>query len=452
MSDVKRVVVVGGNAAGLSAASYIKRRRPEIETVVFERSRHVSYAACGLPYYVERLVAAPTELTALSLEALRNERGIDVRINHEVEYVDTRTGSVLVRDLASGRRQEVGWDRLVLSTGASPVRPPVAGVELEGVFVLHTLADGIELERYVEDAAPRRVVIVGGGYVGLEMAEAFGERGLAVTLIQRGERVLGNFDPEFSEKVHEKLTEKGVELVLEAELDRLEGNGRVRAVVAGGRRFEADLVLLATGIRPNAELARRAGIELGPTGAIRVDRRMETSVEGVYACGDCAETYHRVLERNVWIPLGDTANKQGRVAGANIVGERLEFPGVVGTAATKVFDLELARTGLSETQARAEGVEVKSSTVKALTRAHYYPGHKPIWIKLVAEKKTNRLLGAQGAGGEGVPKRVDVLATAIWNGMTVDEVAWLDLAYAPPFSPVWDPVLVAAQVARKKPR
>jgi NADPH-dependent 2,4-dienoyl-CoA reductase/sulfur reductase-like enzyme len=449
MSQRERLAVIGGNAAGLSAASYVKRRKPEIEVVVFEKSPHASYGSCGLPYYIEGLVEDPLELIAQPIGALREKRGLDVRVLHEIIGIDAEKREVRVKNLQASNEFEISYDWLVISTGAFPIIPPFAGDDIKGVFTLRTLEDGIKVGRFIKEESPKRVAIIGGGYIGMEVAEAFSIRGFEVTLIEKLPRVLTNFDAEFAEKVQEKLEEKGVNLVLGSGVKAIEGDGVVKGVITDTVTIETDLVLLGVGIKPEADIARKAGIELGHTGAIKVNDRMETSILGVYACGDCAEAYHRILKRNVWIPLGDTANKQGRIAGANIAGEQILFPGIIGSAATKVFDLELARTGLGEEEAKREGFDVVTTLIESSTRAHYYPGRKAIMIKLVAEKKTGVLIGAQAVGGEGVAKRIDVLATAIWARMTLDDIAWVDLTYVPPVAPVWDPVLVAAQVGMK---
>ncbi len=450
MSQNKRLVVIGGVAAGLSAASRVKRQRPDFEVVVFEKSHYASYGACGLPYYIEGLVNDPMELIAVSIETLRKKRDLDVKIMHEARGIDTERNTVAVKNLSDGEVFEIPYDYLVISTGAYAVKPAFPGAELDGVFFMRTLEDGMELNRFIEKKAPKKVAVIGGGYIGMEMVEAFREKGLEVTVIEKLPRVLSNFDAEVSESVQKKLEEKGVKLILGSGVKSLEGDCCVREIITERETVEADAVLLGVGIKPQTSPAKEAGIEIGQTGAIKVNEKMETNIPSVYACGDCAEAYHRILKRNVWIPLGDTANKQGRIAGANISGEDLAFSGIIGTSATKVFDLEIARTGLGEDEAKEEGFEVMTTLIESHTRAHYYPGRKPIMIKLVAEKGTGRILGAQAVGGEGVAKRIDVFATAIWTGMTLDEIAWLDLTYVPSVAPVWDPVLLAAQVGMKK--
>jgi NADPH-dependent 2,4-dienoyl-CoA reductase/sulfur reductase-like enzyme len=452
MASENRLVVIGGNGAGLSAASYVNRRRPGIETLIFEKSPYASYGSCGLPYYIEGLVKDPMELIAVPIDELRKKRGLDVRISHEVISLDCEKRQVIVVDLINKNEFQIPYRWLVISTGATPIRPHIPGVDLKGVFTLRSLEDGIYLGRFLKENSLRSVVIIGGGYIGMEMAEAFSIQGYEVTVIEKLPRVLPNFDVELSDKVEEKLKEKGINMRLGSELKAIMGNGTVNGVIIDTEEIEADLVLMGVGIKANAAIAKEAGIEIGHTGSIKVNSRMETNIQGVYACGDCAEAYHRILNRNVWIPLGDTANKQGRIAGANIAGEGISFPGIIGSAATKVFEYEVARTGLGEIEAMMEGFEVETNVIEAGTRAHYYPGKKLIKIKLIAEKGSGKLLGAQAIGEEGVSKRIDVLATAIWNGMTLNEIAWLDLTYVPPVAPVWDPILVAAQVGMKRIR
>ncbi len=452
MASENRLVVIGGNGAGLSAASHVHRRMPEVETLIFEKSLYSSYGSCGLPYYIEGLVKDPMELIAVPIDELREKRGLDVRISHEVVSIDSEKRQVTVVDLKNKAESQIPYSWLVISTGASPIRPPIPGIDLKGVFTLRSLEDGIYLGRFLKQNSPRRVIIIGGGYIGMEMAEAFSIQGYDITVIEKLPRVLPNFDVELSEKVEDKLREKGIKLRLGSELKEIRGNGGVNGAITDNEEIEADLVLMGVGIKANAGIAKEAGIEIGHTGAIKVNSRMGTNVRDVYACGDCAEAYHRILDRNVWIPLGDTANKQGRIAGSNIAGEGISFPGIIGTAATKVFEYEVARTGLGEVEATTEGFEVETSIIDAGTRAHYYPGSKTIKIKLIAEKQSGKLLGAQAIGEEGVSKRVDVLATAVWNGMTLDQIAWLDLTYVPPVAPVWDPILVSAQVGMKRVR
>lgn len=446
----ERFVVVGGDAAGMSAAATARRRRrrDDLEIVVFERSAHTSYAACGLPYLVGDVVHDPGALVARTPEAHR-AAGIDVRTRCEVTAIDLDRRRVEVRDLPGERTVTEPFDRLCLAVGARPVRPPIPGIDADGVFGIQHLDDGVALRRAVDETGPRRAVIVGGGYIGIEMAEALVRRGLEVALVEALPAPMPTLDADMGALVADALAEIGVATYLAEPVRTFErdGDGRVAAVVTDRRRLPADLVVLGLGVRPDARLAAAAGIEVGPTGGVVTDERQQTSVPGVYAAGDCVETRHLVSGRPVAVALGTHANKQGRVVGINVTGGQATFPGVLGTAVAKLCGYEVARTGLTEREAGDLGLDVAATAVDDRTRAGYYPGAAPIRVKLVWEAAGGRLLGAQIVGQEGAAKRVDVLAACLWNRMTVDEIVSLDLGYAPPFSPVWDPVLTAARVA-----
>jgi NADPH-dependent 2,4-dienoyl-CoA reductase/sulfur reductase-like enzyme len=440
-----RMVVVGGDAAGMSAATQARKRRPsqELEIVAFERGRHTSYSACGLPYYAADVVKDWRDLVARTPEEFAAQ-DIEVRTRHEVEAVDLEAGRVRVRDLDAGRTREEAWDVLVVATGSEPLRPPIPGIDLPGVYGLSVLQDGIELRRAV-DAGPDRAVIVGGGYIGLEAAEALVRRGIPTALVEAAPQVMNRIDPDMGELVSRAVRDIGVELHLEEKVEAIEGGDRVRAVRTAARTLEADLVVLGLGTQPAVGLAEASGIQLGPSGAIAVNPSMHTPHEGVWAAGDCAESRHLVSGKPVSYHLGTIANKQGRVCGINIGGGYATFPGLLGTAVSKVCEVEVARTGLSEAELGELGLEWERASVDSTTSAGYLPGAAPIRIKVLAERRSGRLLGAQIVGKEGAAKRIDVFATAIWNGMAVDEMVNLDLSYAPPFSPVWDPVLIAVR-------
>jgi len=440
-----RMVVVGGDAAGMSAATQArKRRKPaELEIVAFERGRHVSYSACGLPYYAGDIVKDWRDLVARTPEEFASQ-DIGVRTGHEVDAVDLEARRVRVRDLDAGRVVEEPWDVLVVATGSEPMRPPIDGIDLPGVHGLSVLQDGIKLRRAV-DAGPERAVIVGGGYIGLEAAEALVERGIPTALVEAGPQVMGRIDPDMGELVSQAVRDIGVELHLEEEVEAIEGGDRVRAVRTAARTLDADLVVLGLGTRPAVGLAESSGIELGQSGAIAVNPRMQTRHDGVWAAGDCAEARHLVSGQPVSYHLGTIANKQGRVCGINIGGGYATFPGVLGTAVTKVCGVEVARTGLSEAELEPLGLRWEQAVVESTTRAGYFPGAEQMKVKVLAERRSGRLLGAQIVGREGSAKRIDVFATALWNQMTVAEMVNMDLSYAPPFSPVWDPVLIGAR-------
>ena len=447
----ERLVVVGGDAAGMSAASQARRRREvdDLEIVAFERGRAASYSACGIPYWIGDAVGSEEQLVSRT-PAQHRANDIDLRMRTEVVAIDLEARRVTARDLETGRELQEPFDSLVYATGSVPMRPPVPGIDAPGVYGVQTLDDGAALRAELRRDGVERVVVVGGGYIGLELAEACSVRGMTVTVVDRSPTPVGTFDPDIGRYIADAVRGMGIELVLSDGVAAVETgpDGRARAVVtASGRELPADVVVLGLGVRPNVELAREAGIPLGARGGITVDTRMRTLADDVWAAGDCVESVHRLSGQRVVVALGTHANKQGRVAGINLGGGYATFPGVIGTAVTKVCDLEVARTGLSEAEAESAGFCYVTAKVDSTTRAGYFPGAQPIRVKMIAEERSGRLLGAQIVGREGAAKRIDVLATAIWNEMHVDEVLSLDLSYAPPFAPVWDPVLIAARKA-----
>jgi len=446
-----RLIVIGGDAAGMSAAAKVRRENPDREIVVFERSPHTSYSACGIPYFIGGVVEDVEQLIARSPETFRSKYRIEVRTGQEVVEIDPSAARMRFDDRSGGAGNWEGYDQLLIATGASPYCPQVPGADAEGIFGLSTLQSGIRLKQALVDHRPRHVVIVGGGYIGLEMAEAFIRLGLEVSLVQRGPQVMGSLDPDMGAQISDALRELGVALYLEESLTGFETSaGKVRGVVTSERTLPADLVVLGMGTRPNSSLADAAGITLGAKGAIVVNPRQQTNLDQIWAAGDCAESFHLVSRRPVHIALGTIANKQGTVAGTNLAGGYATFPGVVGTAVSKICDLEVARTGLQEKEIRRLGLQGISATITSKTRAGYYPGAGPITVKLWAEKGSGRLLGGQIVGIEGAAKRIDVLATALHAGMTVKQIVDLDLSYAPPYSPVWDPVQTAARQVVKE--
>ncbi|NEK56425.1 FAD-dependent oxidoreductase [Geodermatophilus sabuli] len=445
----KRVVVVGGDAAGASAASQARKRQRDLDVVVFERGRATSYSACGIPYWISGAVESEAALVARTPEQHR-AAGLDVRMRTEVVGIDLDRRVVHWRDLEDGGSGVEPFDELVYATGSVPMRPPVPGIDAAGVYGVQVLDDGVALRAELDAGHVRRVVVVGGGYIGLEIAEACRVRGLTVTVVDRSATPIGTFDPDIGEFVTEAVRREGIELVLSDPVAAIDvgADGRARAVVtASGRELPADLVVLGLGVRPAVRLAEEAGIPLGISGGVAVDARMRTHAEGVWAAGDCVESRHRLSGQRVVVALGTHANKQGRVAGINIGGGYATFPGVIGTAITKICDVEAARTGLSEAEAEAAGFSFVTAVVDSTTKAGYFPGAQPIRVKMIAERRNGRLLGAQIVGREASAKRIDALAICIWNEMGVDEILSLDLSYAPPFSPVWDPVLIAARKA-----
>jgi NADPH-dependent 2,4-dienoyl-CoA reductase/sulfur reductase-like enzyme len=439
MSD--RLVVIGGDAAGMSAAMQVRRRQPDREIVVLEKGRWTSYSACGIPYLVGGSVGDIDDLVARRPETFRDQYEIDVRLRHEARAIDLDAREVEAWDAAGERSVRIGFDTLHVATGARPVRPHLPGIDRPMVHGVQTLDDAARLEAEVRERDGHAIVVVGGGYIGLEMAEAFVQRGLDVTLVEAAAQLMPSLDADVAAPLVGALAGLGIDVRLETPLESVEEE----AVVAGGERIPADVVVLGLGVVPNADLAAEAGLAVGVKGAVRVDRRQRTSADGVWAAGDCCESHHLVAGVPVHIALGTVANKQGRVAGINIAGGYAAFPGALGTAVTRVCSVEIGRTGLSLGECERYGFAAVEASVEGETRAGYLPERKRITVKALAEVGTGRMLGAQIVGEEGTAKRIDVLATAIQAGMTADEVVELDLGYAPPFGPVWDPVHLVAR-------
>ncbi len=444
-------MIVGGDAAGMSAASQARRMKgpEELEIVAFERGHFSSFSACGIPYWVGGDVAERDQLIARSPEEHR-ERGIDLRMRTEVTELDVAGGRVRSRDLESGAEEWTSYDKLVIATGARPIRPPLPGVDAPGVHGVQTLDDGQTLIDTLARTQGRRAVVVGAGYIGVEMAEALIKRGYEVTVVNRSREPMATLDPDMGRLVHEAMEGLGITMVNDAEVTKiLTGeDGRVRAVATEDAEYPADVVVLGIGVRPETALAKAAGLPLGDYGGLLTDQAMRVrGYENVWAGGDCAEVLDLVSGRRRHIALGTHANKHGQVIGANVGGGYATFPGVVGTAVSKVCDLEIARTGLREKDARRAGLQFETVTIESTSRAGYYPDAAPMKVKMLAERRTGRLLGVQIVGREGAGKRVDIAAVALTARMTVEQMTTLDLGYAPPFSPVWDPVLVAARKA-----
>jgi len=444
--EKRKLVVIGGDAAGMSAASKVRRTHKAWEIVVFERGRYTSYAACGMPYYIAGKVESADDLIARKPEEFREKQNIDVRTLHEVMEIDPGKKRVRVRNLEKETEFWERYDDLLIATGASPVRPDVAGIDADGIFGLSTLQSGLTVFDYMRDHRLKKAVIVGGGYIGIEMAEALLERKMKVSLLDMASEVMSTMDPDMGRLISVYMREIGVDLYLNEKLDHFESKmGKVSGIVTDKRTLEADLVILGIGTKPNTTLALKAGIVLGAKGAIRINKKMETNVANIWAAGDCAESFHLVSERQVHIALGTVASKHGLIAGENISGGNEEFPGVVGTAITKIMDLEISRTGLNEKELKDFDIPYKTSTILSSTLPGYYPGAGEINVKLLVERVSGRLLGGQIVGKQGAAKRIDTLATALTARMTVRDLAFLDLSYAPPFSPVWDPLQIAAR-------
>ncbi|MFE2276804.1 FAD-dependent oxidoreductase [Streptomyces sp. NPDC059454] len=458
MSDARgareRLVVIGGDAAGMSAASQARRLKgpDELEIVAFERGHFTSFSACGIPYWVGGDVPERDRLIARTAEEHR-ARDIDLRLRTEVTELDLDRGRVRARDVDSGAESWTSYDKLVIATGARPIRPELPGMDAPGVHGVQTLDDGQALLDTLSRTRGRRAVVVGAGYIGVEMAEAMLNRGYEVTVVNRGEEPMATLDPDMGRLVRRAMEGMGITMVNDAEVTGLRtgDDGGVRAVATEDAEYPADVVVLGIGVRPETTLARAAGLPLGEHGGLLTDRSMRVrGHENIWAGGDCVEVLDLVSGQQRHIPLGTHANKHGQIIGAGAGGGYATFPGVVGTAVSKVCDLEIARTGLREKDAHRVGLRFESVTIESTSRAGYYPNASPMTVKMLAELRTGRLLGVQIVGREGAGKRVDIAAVALTAGMTVDRMTTLDLGYAPPFSPVWDPILVAARKAAAK--
>ena len=445
-----RLVVIGGVAAGTKAAARARRVDPEAEITIYQEEPEISISECGLPYFLSGVVDERENLVARTPEEFA-EKDVEVLVRRRVEEIDHENRRLTVSNLASGERFEDDYDRLIIATGAQAVVPPIPGADLDGIFKLRFLTDADGVLRYIEKQAPKKAVVVGGGYIGLEVAENLCSMGLQVSIVEAADQVAIAYGKEVADRVCAHLTENGVTLYAGDEVEKFTGDGRVGGVKFGEEELEADLVILGVGIKPHVSLAEKAGIEIGPTGAIRVDEHLKTSLPDVWAAGDCVETTNVASGEPTWVPLGDTANQMGRVAGTNAAaGEgALQFPGVLGTGIFKVFDLGVGKTGLSEKEAEDAGFEVLSAGIESPDRAGYYPGVDKAFLKLILDKKSGRLLGAESVGS-GTDKLIDVCATAIWGKLRVEDLVNLDLAYAPPFGPTLSPVIQVATVLSGK--
>ena len=440
-----KVVIVGGVAGGATAAARIRRLDEQAEIVVFERSGYVSYANCGLPYYLGGVIRDPEELTLQTPESFRQRFRVEMRVRHEVTALHPERKSVTVRDLESGAVFEESYDKLLLSPGAKPTRPPLPGTGSKRLFTLRTVEDTFRIRDFVERERPRSVVLAGGGFIGMELAENLRELGMAVSIVQRPRQVMNPFDPEMAAFLHAKLREKGVALRLGRTVEGFQDteHGGVRVLLKDEAPLEADMVVLAIGVTPDTALAREAGLALGVKGSILVSDRMETSVPDIYAVGDAVQVRHSVTGQETLLSLAGPANRQGRIAADNICGGDSRYRGSQGSSVLKVFDMTAAVTGVKEEAAKKAGIACDKVYLSPMSHAGYYPGGQLMTMKVLFEQGTYRLLGAQIVGYEGVDKRIDVLAAAIRGGLTALDLRDLDLAYAPPYSSAKDPVNMA---------
>lgn len=480
----EKLIIIGGVAAGMSAAAKARRTNHDLDIIVYEKSGYISYGACGFPYFIKGEIPTIDDLIARTPEQMAKQ-GITARVYHEVTEINPARQTIRVLNHQTETEFTEHWDKLILAAGASIAKPSIPGIQLPGVFTLRTVEDAVAIRQWLITEKPKSGVIVGAGYIGLEMAEALRAHNIDVTIIDMARQVMPTLDADMAEFVQAELEANDVKICLQqpvrsfvgpaqvedvvrqvahlvyqrASHDRLnDGHSgrisdrlRVREVVTQDHVFPADMVIFGVGSRPNVALAQAAGMRIGVTGAVAVDVEQRTSIPNIWAAGAVAEVFHLPLQTHIYLPLATTANKQGRIAGTNAAGGRVaRFGGVVGTAVVKAFQLTIAHTGITEKMAHTHGLEAESVTVKASSRAHYMPGSEPIHVKLVYEKQSQRVLGAQMIGKDGVAKRIDVVAAALKSAWTLRDIANLDLAYAPPFAPVWDPLLVAANAALKK--
>jgi len=442
-----KLLVIGGVAAGMSAASKLKRINKDADIVVYEKGRFLSYGACGLPYYVSGENDDYTKMIARTKEQFE-EMGMHIFLQHEVVKVVPEKKQVMIKDLVKNKLFIDTYDKLMIATGTVPIVPPFPGVQLKNIHGLKTLEDGIYLKEVADQPNIQDVVIVGGGYIGIEVVEAMLRLGKRVRVIELSDRILRTFDSELTDLAEKELVKHGVELNLGEKVEGFIGSERVEAVQTDKGTYPADLVLLSIGVRPATKFLDGSGVALAENGAVIIDREMRTNIKDVYSAGDCAQVYHKVMEENTFIPLGTNANKCGRLAGVNIAGQHNKYVGTLGSAAIKVCDLEMGRTGLSEIDARNLAIDYTTVFVKSADHPGYYPNQTPIWIKLICEKRTRRILGAQAIGNKGAVLRIDIFAVAIHNNMSADELGMTDLVYAPPFAGVWDAVHIACNAVK----
>lgn len=439
-----KVIIVGGVAGGATAAARIRRLDEQAEIVVFERSGYISYANCGLPYYLGDVITDPEDLTLQTPESFWRRFRVDMKVHHEVTSIHPEKKTVTVRNLETGTEFEESYDKLLLSPGAQPTQPKLPGIGTDKLFTLRTVEDTFRIKDFIRANTPKSVVLAGGGFIGLELAENFRELGMEVTIVQRPKQLMNPFDPDMAAFIHNEVRKHGIQLALGHSVEGFqENNDGVDVLLKDASSLHADMVILAIGVTPESKLARDAGLVLGIKGSILVNDRMETSVPDIYAVGDAVQVKHYVSGSDSLISLAGPANKQGRIAADNICGGNSRYLGSQGSSIIKVFDLTAATTGLNETNARKAGLDVDTVILSPMSHAGYYPGGKVMTMKVVFEKGTYRLLGAQIVGYSGVDKRIDVLATAIHAGMKATELKELDLAYAPPYSSAKDPVNMA---------
>ncbi len=450
-----KIIVIGGVAAGPKAASRINRLCADAEITIIEKGEFLSYAGCGLPYYISGMVEDSKELMSTPVGTVRDSaffkkvKNTTVLNQTEATAIDRENQTVTVKN-RDGEEQVLPYDKLVLATGAESAVPPIPGIDLENIFNLKDIHDADAIKATLAEKKAINAVIVGGGLIGVEVAEAFSEMGCRITIVEFLPQILGMMDPEMAALVEKHFEAKGVRIQTGTRVTEFKGNGAVENVITDQGEIPADIVIMATGVRPNTKLAQDAAIEIGSTRAIAVNEQMQTSDPNIYAVGDCAEKKNLITGKPAYVPLGSTANKEGRVAANAICGVTDTFPGILGSAICKVFDFSVARTGLGEQEALDAGFDVVTCLAPAPDKPHFMDGAKPLFLKLIADRKTSKILGAQATGPGIADRRMDIIAMALTAGMTVDQLANADLVYAPPFSPAVDNIITAANILRNK--
>lgn len=448
----EHLVIIGGVAAGAKAAAKARRENPHIKISIYNAGEHVSYSACGLPYYIGDIVKTSKRLLVRSPQKFKEKENIDIYTNHQVNAIHPKTKTIEVIDLNTNKQFNITYSKLLIATGAYPFIPPFKNVHLNNILSLRSVLDGEKIKSLVEK--DKNVTIVGAGYIGMELAEAFSENSLNITILEAADEILPALDSEMVQELKSHLTQDlKIKIITGDPVSEFAGdndNNVKQVITKSGSIIDSDFVILSIGVRPQTQIASQAGIELGITGAIKVNNKMETNIKDIYAAGDCAEKFNLITQKPCWVPLGSTANKEGRVAAINMTGKNQIFPGIIGTSIAKVFNYTVAGTGLTEKQCQKEGIEYETAIVSNRDRAGYMPDVGMLMIKLIADKASQKIIGSQITGTGDVDKRINVLATAITAQMTVEEFAETDLAYAPPYSPAIDPVLTAAQVLQNK--
>ena len=442
-------VIIGGDAAGMSAASRAKRTMPDLEVTVLEKTMDVSYSACGMPYNIAEPDREIEDLVVRHAHVFREKQDINLLTGHCVDNINP-AGKTVGGISVDGKKFEFSYDKLLIATGASPIIPDLAGFDLPGVLGLKSLEDGRKIKQFLKDSSVKKVIIIGMGYIALEMAEALRARNIEVDMVKPRPVFLPWLDEQMAQVVRDEVESNSVTMYSGHKVERIDQSAGSLSVVCSDLTLKGDMVLVAIGVTPNTDMAEKAGIELGIKKSIAVDRELQTSDENIYAAGDCADAFHIVTGKKAWIPLALRANRAGWAVADNVCGKDIQLPGIAGTSVFKVFELEVARTGLSKAEAEKAGFDPAEVTIKTRSRAHAHPGSLTIWLQMTGDKKTGRLLGVQMVGKEGVAHRINAPAVALHGNMTVEQFCQSDLAYAPPFSPVWDPMLTTANQLIKK--